>query len=336
MNFYLDPYILAIERDNISKEKLEEFISNLIDWKKLIDLNWGSVYKPSESFDLLFKHNLYPLVDIIKELTQKYHIDYIQPEEIDKIVNSILNKIPTIEESSKISDVLIETDNLSVNGRRNDDFIYLLKKLTTILGIDCVLNKKNTSGQILITKEIDKPVFQYEAIISLIDCECKIDLPYAVNIEFSYFENFTNFCKEINPSIVWLNATSNLCIKMAVYIKIYQADDRLDYICCPDDANFFLNDSFFRSMTNLGFHRDQTKSELLLRALHEEILQTSMKDTHELREGKSGGSKQISHKGYLAWRRDIDYEYHLHYWRKGNEIVFTDVVPHNNFRITKI
>jgi hypothetical protein len=71
MNFYLDPYILAIDDDNISQESLEKFIDNLIDWKRLIDLNWGRVFKPSESFDLLFKHNLYPLVDKIKELKKK-------------------------------------------------------------------------------------------------------------------------------------------------------------------------------------------------------------------------------------------------------------------------
>jgi hypothetical protein len=97
-----------------------------------------------------------------------------------------------------------------------------------------------------------------------------------------------------------------------------------------------LYDTFFKSIRDLNFHKYESKIDSLLRALFEEIMNLNMKDTHELREGRSGGSNQICHNGYLAWRRDIDYEYHLHYWKKGNELVFTDVVPHNVFKITKI
>lgn len=126
MNFFIDPYIFAFDKDNFTKDQLEEFIDNLIDWKKLIDLNWGRVYKPAETFDILFKHKLYPLIDGLKELVDKYNIDYIQPEEIDKIVNSVLNKLPTIEDFSEINDILIDNDNLTISENRNEDFIYTL------------------------------------------------------------------------------------------------------------------------------------------------------------------------------------------------------------------
>lgn len=135
---------------------------------------------------------------------------------------------------------------------------------------------------------------------------------------------------------MWINAQNDLCIKMAVYIKIFQFDENVDYINQSNEPNFVLYDTFFKSMRDLNFHKDEAKIDSLLRALFEEIMNLNMKDTHELREGRSGGSNQISHNGYLAWRRDIDYEYHLHYWKKGNELVFTDVVPHNVFKITKI
>jgi hypothetical protein len=336
MNFYIDPYILAIEEESITKEQLEDFIDNLIDWKKLIDMHWGRVYKPTESFDLLFKHNLYPLVDKVKELTEKYHIDYIQPEEIDKIVNSILNKIPTIEDTACIHDILIESDSANIQGARNQDFIYLLKKLTIILKLDCVLNKKEPSGQVLLSKELEGNTFKYEATLSLIDSKFDIAVPCGVSIEFSYFENFKSFCSHIEPTIVWLNAQSDLCIKMSIFIKILQTDANMDYVFQDTEPNFILHNAFFDSMRKLGFHHEEKKMDMLLRALHEEILQINMKDTHEIRVSKGGSSKQLTHNGYDAWRRDIDYEYHLHYWKKGEKLVFTDVVPHNIVKITKI
>ena len=74
MNFYIDPYILTIDKDSITENQLEIFIENLIDWKKIIDLNWGNVFKPAESFEILFENELYPLIDTIKELINKFNI----------------------------------------------------------------------------------------------------------------------------------------------------------------------------------------------------------------------------------------------------------------------
>jgi hypothetical protein len=336
MNFFIDPYAFSFDKEKITKKQLEEFIENLIDWKKLIDLNWGSVFKPIETFDILFKHNLFPYIDTLKELVDKYNIDYIQPEEIDKIVNAILNKLPHIEDHCEIFDILIDKDNFSDIENRNEDFIYLLKKIATILKIDCILNKKNNNENIIISNGLKDPLIKFDALISLIDSKHQIDLPLAINVEFFHFCNFKLFCSKIEPAIIVMNAQSDMCIKMAVYIKLFQVDPSCDYIYEEKTPNFVLHESFFQSLRNLNFHIDESKINLLLRSLYEEVLNINMKDTHELREGKSGGSNQISHKGYLGWRRDIDYEYHLHYWRKGEELIFTDVVPHNNFKITKV
>lgn len=335
MNFFIDPYIFAFDKDTYTKEQLEEFINNLIDWKKLIDLNWGRVYKPSNTFDILFKYKLYPLVDGLKELVNKFNIDYIQPEEIDKIVNSVLNKLPTIEDYSGINDILIETDNLNIQSNRNDDFIHILKKLVTILKIDCIINNKRDNGQILLSKELVRPFIKFDALISIIDANHNIDLPIALNIEFNHFVNFKEFCSKIEPAIIWINAQNDLCIRMAVYIKIIQHDATIDYIYNENTPNFILYDSFFKSLRDLNFHTDEAKIDNLLRALFEEILHLNMKDTHELRVNKSGGAKQIEYNNYTGWRRDIDYEYHLHYWKRGGNLIFTDVVSHNNYDITK-
>ncbi|HUX59889.1 MAG TPA: hypothetical protein VMV32_01145 [Ignavibacteriaceae bacterium] len=335
MNFFIDPYIFAFDKDTFTKEQLEEFINNLIDWKKLIDLNWGRVYKPTDTFDILFKYKLYPLVDGLKELVNKYNIDYIQPEEIDKIVNSVLNKLPTIEDYSGINDILIDTDNLNIQSNRNDDFIHILKKLVTILKMDCIINKKRDNGQILLSKELDSPLIKFDALISIIDANHNIDLPIALNIEFNHFANFKEFCTKIEPAIIWINAQNDLCIRMAVYIKVFQHDETMDYINKANTPNFILYDSFFKSMRDLNFHTDEAKIDNLLRALFEEILHLNMKDTHELRVSKSGGAKQIEYNKYTGWRRDIDYEYHLHYWKRGENLIFTDVVSHNNYDITK-
>ncbi len=336
MNFFIDPYVFSLNKETITKKQLEEFIENLVDWKKLIDLNWGCVFKPNETFEVLFKYNLFPYIDNIKELVDKYDIDYIQPEEIDKIINSILNKLPLLEDYCKISDILIDEDNLVALKDRNEDFTHIFKKLVTVLKIDCLVNQKNADENIIISNDIPTPTIKFDALISIVDSSYKIDLPITINIEFSHFTNFNEFCSKIQPAVIWSNAQNDDCIRMAIYINIFQINPAYNYIYDENKPEFLLHDSFFKSVRELNFQKDEGKINSLNRSICEEILSINMKDTHELREGKSGGSNQISHKGYSAWRRDVDYEYHVHYWKKGKDLVFTDIVPHNNFKITKI
>jgi hypothetical protein len=59
-----------------------------------------------------------------------------------------------------------------------------------------------------------------------------------------------------------------------------------------------------------------------------------MAGTHVLRQGPGGGDPPIEVDGRAAWRRDIDHEYHLHYWvGRAGVIELAAVVPHNEFGI---
>lgn len=336
MNFYIDPYILAVEKELISKEQLEEFIENLLDWNKLIDLNWGEVYKPIESFELLFKHNLYPLVDKVKELIDKFNIDYIQPEEIDKIINAILTKLPSIEESFNINDLLFTDDIIDLKINRQEDFLYLLKKIAIIIQLDCIINHKEASKQIILSKELKTNQLTFNTVITLIESNHKITTPYNINVNISNAENFNSFCSISNPLNIWKYGHSSFCSKMALNIKLFQSTNNTKYLDYNNKSSFRFLDSFHNSVVNLGFKNEFKKIEMLLRTLTEDILQINMNSTHELRKSKSGNSDQKTCGDYSAWRRDIDYEYHLHYWKKGDFIVFADVVNHNNFKITNI
>ena len=331
MNFYIDPYILTIDKNSITENQLEVFIENLIDWKKIIDMNWGSVFKPTESFKILFENGLYPLIDDIKELIDKFHIDYIQPEEIDKIINVVLTKLPTIEESISIEDLLFENDfNLVTN--RAEDFSYLLKKIAIFIQLDCCLNNKQPSKQIILSKDISGNLINFETIITLIDSINDISTPYEISVNLSSFENFQSFCSISNPTNIWKYGHSAFCFQMALNIKLFQITKNPIYL---NTKNFSFIQSFHDSVQQLGFKNETVKIEMLLRTLTEDILQTNMQATHELRVGKGANSKQVTNEEYSAWRRDIDYEYHLHYWKKNQLITFANVVKHNNFKITK-
>jgi hypothetical protein len=59
-------------------------------------------------------------------------------------------------------------------------------------------------------------------------------------------------------------------------------------------------------------------------------------DSHALRLNSTGGAPQVLRNYDKARRRDIDYEFHLHYWECDDKTIeLADVVHHNDFSITK-
>lgn len=336
MNFFIDPYIFSLDKNNITKYQIELFIEKIIDWKKLIDCNWSNVYKLRETFDILFKNNLFPLVNDIKDIIAKHNIDYIQPEEVDKILNSLLNKLPTVEDYSKISDLLIDNDDFTFNDSRNDDFKNAFKKLTILAKLDCIQNKTNEDSSIIISTELMQSKIEYNVKLSIVESDNTFDLSKPFKINFHQYTTYKSFCLSTDPKVIWLNYIDNNCFKVSLYISLYQYDNQFEYFYFDKEPNFKFSESFYKSLKDLRFNDDETKANILIRAITEEILNINMKDTHELRETKGGNSKQLKDNNYSAWRRDLDYEYHLHYWKRGNELIFSDIVNHNNFKISSI
>ena len=76
-----------------------------------------------------------------------------------------------------------------------------------------------------------------------------------------------------------------------------------------------------------------------MRRLFETVIEAiegeNLGQLHSLRTSNGGGSSQRKRDNDKACRRDIDRQYHLHYWQCANDTVeLADVVTHDNFAIT--
>ncbi|MBD1434357.1 hypothetical protein H8B06_16110 [Sphingobacterium sp. DN00404] len=334
MNFYFDPSVLTLDKENTTKDQLEEFIYSLIDYKKIMDLSWGAFYKPESTFELLFEHNLYPLVDNIKYLTKAYNIDYIQPEEIDKIISSILNKTLSYEDHLNVKDVLYDDTRFEENKTSAEglNFTTVLQKMALCIILSAEANNKELCNYIILSK---LSVIDLDVTISLCDGEEDYEPPSSVKTEIVSYPNFHAFITTFDAVNIWTNSISEMCFRIALAIQLKQTDVRTDFYEYTRSTDILVMKTFLSSQKSLNFQNDKSKARMLLRSLTEEILKTNLSATHEIRESKGGESKQLKWKEYCAWRRDIDHEFHLHYWTKGKKMVFTDVVHHNNYNISK-
>jgi hypothetical protein len=121
---------------------------------------------------------------------------------------------------------------------------------------------------------------------------------------------------------------------MATYIYIYQRN-HVTGISTPDieDLSWYYGSEFFETVSKLGFIHEEKKIRRLLRACAETVLNESLGATHWLRTGKGANDPQRMRGNQGAWRRDIDDEYHLHYWSTERGPEFASVVQHNDMSI---
>lgn len=100
-------------------------------------------------------------------------------------------------------------------------------------------------------------------------------------------------------------------------------------------ATFDFGLDFVSSAKKLGFLHDSKKIPRLLRVCADILLGRNLADAHPLRSGMGGNDPQRVRGKWSAWRHDIDYEFHLHYWKNGANIEFANVVTHEDVSITK-
>jgi len=138
----------------------------------------------------------------------------------------------------------------------------------------------------------------------------------------------------LSPNNIWTNGRCEFAFKKAIELYIYQNQHCQSPYVCPIDYNSFsFGQHFFPSCEDLGFLNEDLKIRMLLRAMVETILNTNTRDTHWIRIDSGPNSAQLKRGNDGAWRRDIDHEYHLHYWQTPDGPQFANVVHHEDISI---
>lgn len=333
MNFYIEPFLFAVNPEETDKDSFENYINTLIDWKDFNELNWGDMYILSSTYELLCNNGYYPFTDQLKILINRYNIDYISINDINKILTQFLTKLPQIDIEI---DILFEYKNGSSNydlSHRPNEFNNELYKLAGLLHLKKTIKSTMQSNNIMFTKNIICDI-QFKSIFDVIENDTTITKYCSHTLPC--FDSFKSFCEHSNtPLLIWKNASCKKDYTMALAACIMQHCNYQRISESIDNHNFVIQDSFIESISNYNFNIIKTRSLSVLRALEELILKLKLDETHWLRENKGPNSNQITDGNYKGWRKDIDYEFHLHYWQYNDELKFANIVPHNFFSISK-
>jgi hypothetical protein len=254
-----------------------------------------------------------------------------------ELVNGLLERVPTLETYSGISEILFDeyvcNPALPLSNRDpafQDSFERLLVFAALIGDLKSVPAKK----QISIVRNVEAlpATVEVQAYLHDIDGNASIPLPYPVNGSCSICRNWDELHAFLDYEQLWANATSHCASEQALKTNVWSVA-QIRGIPKYKQLEWSFGRHFLESARSLGFLHELSKVRTLLRACAETILQIDMRSIHALRTGRGANDPQVTRGTDKAWRRDIDKEYHLHYWETATGIEFSCVVLHNDFDI---
>ena len=342
----IDTCILAAPPLTATRDDVIEYVETLLDWKKLLGEPWVAIYMSENASTAMFDAGVYPLRDELKRLFSEKGIQAYDANTVGLLAADLLKKTPGFETYFRIRDVLpseVSTipDLLS---------IHTVETLSTELArcvVIIAILRSHCGQPVLDHSLIIKPwhgstVVQVRAKIDIIDSLRDDLMPIPTPPEF--FEgniltcqNFRELVLNLNEYAIWDAAKDAVGLELATKIAVYKS--RLERGVEPDwdEIGGF---TFGREFLDYKQACDRSGSvglaDRILRALAETLDGLNLRDVHEKRTGSGGGNPQELRDTDKAWRRDIDREYHLHYWEcAGGVIEFASVGPHNMFDIPR-
>lgn len=338
----IDAGVLAVPQAACSIDDAYKYVDTLLDWSKLLDEPWVAIYMSERASEALIADGLYPLRDQLKALFNAHGIVEYDVNTVARIATQLLAMTPSFETYYRLKDVLaepLETDPDIIRLTTCDGLQSDLARCVTLIAILRKHCLQPLGGHSLILREAPKQVIKVRAQIHEIEHE-RDDLP-VLPCPPEFFEGDVLVCDDfrgliecLDESAILLSATDLPGTELAIKIALFK--NQLGIGSGPD-WNLTIVPSIgkeFLDTCQRCCRGQESLPSKILRAIIETINGANLTAVHALRTGSGGDDPPRKRGKDKAQRRDIDYEFHLHYWDCGDgSIELASVVHHNDFSI---
>jgi hypothetical protein len=321
------------------------FIETLLHWKDAMDDGAIDIYRSKFAQEVLMRCDLYPMRPQLKQLFAGAGVVAYDANTVGVWAEKLFSGSIEIEPILGISDVLL--GDLTVDP---DVFAAIAPDALRDEAHRCavILSVANRFGPEEILRAHAMAVraagvrnaINVRALIEDIE-HSRQDLD-GLALAPQYFDGSVVACSGFNDFLLSLDAvtilraaTGSEDVAVAVRLGLYRAwSTRGNPRDWSDLPSFRLGLHFFDSLVEHHVMSGSGLADRVMRCLLETVGHEKLADTHALRTGQGGGNPQRARGKDLAWRRDVDREYHLHYWECDTGIVeLARLVVHNDFSI---
>lgn len=342
----IDAGILVVPDLGVRRDDAYRYVETLLVWSKLLDEPWIAICMSERSAEVLAEEGLYPLRDQITALFSEHRVVEFDANTVATVINRLLMHTPTFETYFRVRDVLADDCStapdilqLSFGNHLQSDLARCLV-LIALLRAHCGSSVLNHA---LAIRASPRRLIRVRALVHDIEHR-RDDFERSVPIPPEYFEgdvltcdDFGSFVECIDERTVLNNASDASGVKVAIRISLYKS--RLAEGLSPeweDVDGWHMGSQFGETVRRCIRSAVPSLATSILRAIGETICRRNLAAVHALRTDVGGNSPQRRRgvDGARAFRRDIDRDYHLHYWELADaKIELASVGLHNDFSI---
>ena len=341
----VDAGVLAVPHLTCNVSDVYRYVETLLEWKKLLDKPWVAIHMSKRASEVLDKEGLYPLREQLKKLFSEHGIVEYSVNDVARITDQLLQITPSFETYYRVEDVLtdqLETDPdvlrlTTYNGLQTDLARCIL--LIAILRKHC---SQPPGGHSLILREAPRDVIQVRAQVHYLEHE-RNDIPTLPSPP-EFFEGEVLACDDfrgliecLDEAAILVGASDNPGIELAIRIALFK--DSIAQGETPDWSsamNSRIGSELRESCQQCCADQGDALLPKILRSIVETINRRNLSAVHALRTGPGANDPQQMRDNDKGQRRNIDREFHLHYWDcDDGTIELAKVVYHNDFSIPK-
>ena len=331
---FVDPLVLACPENLEDEEGIYSYVARLIAWRDLRNKGWIQMLLPSSAPTAIESTNGFPPWRALANALSKRDLG-IQASDVYEVLNSLLNKCPTVEDLAGIREILLDefSADLDYWSSRRAEQREEFTKLLGIMGLLQLTGEINSEDRQLITTSAPCP-HELSFAMVVVDVEYGDNASLRPAFPLNLRDKVTGVCCPRVATVradylsVWEAARGDSELRAALELCVAQFEftERLEA------GPWRVGLRFFDSVRQMHL-QNRSAGSRVLRACRETIFGQSLGDTHAIRESPGANSAQLKRGNDGAMRRDIDRELHLHYWQTPEGPELAAVVAHNDLTI---
>jgi hypothetical protein len=323
-------------------ESTLDYIERVIEWSDLVlDSSVVELLKSEPNLiSILWDHGLYPERDTIDTLIKQSGIESYSANDVVPVVDLLIERASSLEKACDIDEVLVEDTDLDPDMRGHSvDIDREVERLIGIMlraeaeqtctGILCGTERSDLGGRTLSSSTCLKAVqrhFGRSTDFTEVVLTGRNQLCYLVEDVLACTDMVRLWTASAEDDI----DSRVYAIRLAIWRLSRTLGRNMEW---PATDCVRLHPDFIRYCRKHNFDDNAPAADRLLRACADTVVGLD-NDTHPLRSSDGGGSPQIARNADKAWRRKIDSDFRLHYWRlPDSRFEFAAIDTHHHFSI---